>query len=656
MKKTLVLLALLLCARLLPVSAQDNPYSIDNDCYTYFLAAENTVNDLSTTEFEDNNEKLLQTAVAKEDQKARTLYYVERLKRTSRLGQAAPMHERKKWNDFIDIHRLELQAVSKETGFTQYYYYAYELAQTYYFNTRQQITAMGLLNTMMTEARNTEDEYGQWQSLRYIAMLYQRQSDIINSRYYLRQVVEMHEASTDEKIRRQSITRQYCDLADTYATGSDSARLYYRKAAKDACLQLDTLRVRYYQAQLAAFDGDLVGYQKNRDFCLAQKHFPQIIRTGDVLFDCVDCLLAGKPLSTYQPKLDAVYLNQQLQYLIQLAESRKAWEVAAHMSDRYISRLQSDLSLGNSQKLEEVSAQMDNFRLNADLARQSQKITRITLLLAILMTIILVGALFFTWLHVRSLRRHQIKDEARIAELQDANEKVRLADAAKTRFVQNMSHEVRTPLNAIVGFSQLLSLPDGSFAPDEKDEFAGHIINNTKMLTMLLDDILNASAMDSGNYSINYEDGECNFMAQAAISSSEHRLQPGVTMQYIPLPEPFTFRTDPRRVQQILINLLTNACKHTTQGSITLACSLTENPGEVTFSVTDTGPGVPPEQAEAIFDRFTKLNEFVQGTGLGLSICRDIAGRMGGRVFLDTSYPGPGARFVFAVKINSEEN
>ena len=65
---------------------------------------------------------------------------------------------------------------------------------------------------------------------------------------------------------------------------------------------------------------------------------------------------------------------------------------------------------------------------------------------------------------------------------------------------------------------------------------------------------------------------------------------------------------------------------------------------------------MPPEQAEAIFDRFTKLNEFVQGTGLGLSICRDIAGRMGGRVFLDTSYPGPGARFVFAVKINSEEN
>ncbi len=119
--------------------------------------------------------------------------------------------------------------------------------------------------------------------------------------------------------------------------------------------------------------------------------------------------------------------------------------------------------------------------------------------------------------------------------------------------------------------------------------------------------------------------------------------------------EPFTFRTDPRRVQQILINLITNACKHTSQGEICVSSSLSANPGEVTFAVTDTGPGVPAEQADAIFDRFTKLNEFVQGTGLGLSICRDIASRMGARVFLDTTYDKGGARFVFVVPVNPPE-
>lgn len=129
------------------------------------------------------------------------------------------------------------------------------------------------------------------------------------------------------------------------------------------------------------------------------------------------------------------------------------------------------------------------------------------------------------------------------------------------------------------------------------------------------------------------------------------RLQPGVSMKYVPAQEgTFSFRTDPRRVQQILINLLTNACKHTSSGEIRLGYSLEEYPGEVAFFVEDTGPGVPADKADAIFDRFTKLNDFVQGTGLGLSICREIAGRMGGRVFLDTSNT-EGARFVFVLPL-----
>jgi len=165
----------------------------------------------------------------------------------------------------------------------------------------------------------------------------------------------------------------------------------------------------------------------------------------------------------------------------------------------------------------------------------------------------------------------------------------------------------------------------------------------------MLDDILNTSAMDSGKYSIVVEDCDCNFVCHEAISSSEHRLQPGVQLNFIPgTDSPYVFRTDPRRVQQILINLLTNACKHTASGEIRVGYSLTENPGEVTFYVEDTGHGVPADQAERIFERFTKLDEFVQGTGLGLSICREIADKMGGRVFLDTSYTG-GARFVFVL-------
>ena len=187
-------------------------------------------------------------------------------------------------------------------------------------------------------------------------------------------------------------------------------------------------------------------------------------------------------------------------------------------------------------------------------------------------------------------------------------------------------------------------------------EFNSELVGEL-MLTMLLDDILNTATMNSGNYRISYEDGEVHFIAQAAISSAEHRLQPGVRMYYEPeTPEPFHFRTDPRRVQQVLINLLTNSCKHTLTGEIKLSSSLTACPGYVTYSVTDTGDGVPACDAEKIFERFTKLNDFVQGAGLGLSICRDISDRMHGRVYLDTKYDAPaGARFVFEVPIEPEE-
>ena len=138
------------------------------------------------------------------------------------------------------------------------------------------------------------------------------------------------------------------------------------------------------------------------------------------------------------------------------------------------------------------------------------------------------------------------------------------------------------------------------------------------------------------------------------MTSAEHRLRSGVNLVFTPRMDlPFGFRSDPLRIQQVLTNLLTNACKHTASGEIRLGCSLEETPGMLTFFVEDTGPGIPPEEAEHIFERFVKLDEFVQGTGLGLSICREIAVKMGGKVYLDTSYSG-GSRFVFCVPLTAQ--
>ena len=298
---------------------------------------------------------------------------------------------------------------------------------------------------------------------------------------------------------------------------------------------------------------------------------------------------------------------------------------AFRLEKRLMELMESNFARFNQLNMAEFDAKMGNKVLTADLEKKSQQLDRTTLILTILVTAVLLGLLAFSYSQVIGLRRRRIRDRKMINELTAANRKAEIANAAKTRFVQNMSHEVRTPLNAIVGFSQLLSLPDNALSPEEKQEFSNHIMNNTKILIMLLEDILNTTDMDKGQYKITYDEGEVHYMCRSAITSSEHRLHPGVRMLYEPeSEEPFTFRTDPQRVQQILINLLTNACKDTSSGQIVLASSLTAKPGYVSFSVTDTGPGVPADQAEAIFDRFTKLNSFVQGTGLGLSICKRI--------------------------------
>lgn len=609
------------------VAAQNNPYELDDACYPLFQRAELLV---GKEGFDSVNEALLEKALEKGDTKAQTLYYVERLKNVSALKRAGQVFTPE--DDAQVLQAMEdVKRVASELGYSQYYYYAYDLTQNYFYNTGRQVRTFELVKEMREDAIARGEEYGIWMGNRYLISLYIAQNDYISAKKYIVASLEMYENTEDETIRRQSATRLYCDLADTYPIGHDSVSINIRKAELQSRHHLDSLRCMYHRAKLEAYQKNIPAYERNRDICRQDPSIRQISSTAGLMFDNIDQLVYGKPAP--EIKLDGMMSHlREVKYIANIAEEYGYKDLAFEIEKRLVAYDETVLAKANQSKLTEIEAKLGNDVLSAQVDEAADRAIRSRRLVISLVISILVVIILFFVIYSLHLRR--------------TNEKVRLADAAKTRFVQNMSHEVRTPLNAIVGFSQLLSLPDGSFPEEEKQEFAGHIVNNTKMLTMLLDDILHVSAMDSGNYRITYEDGEMHYMAQAAISSAEHRLKPGVRMYYDPeTTEPHTFITDPHRVQQILINLLTNACKHTTEGEIRLTSSLTQNPGFVTYAIEDTGSGIPPEQADTIFERFTKLNDFVQGMGLGLSICRDIAQRMNARVYLDTTYTG-GARFV----------
>lgn len=167
------------------------------------------------------------------------------------------------------------------------------------------------------------------------------------------------------------------------------------------------------------------------------------------------------------------------------------------------------------------------------------------------------------------------------------------------------------------------------------------------MLSMLIDDVLDVADAEHGNYRVENGRFAVNEMCRNAMLMADMRRHANVNMYFTSdVADDYFIESDSRRIQQVLVNFLTNACKHTVQGEIHLHLSTTETPGRLTFSVTDTGTGIPPEMAKDIFERYKKLDDNVQGSGLGLHICSIIADRLGAEVKLDQTYT-QGARFLF---------
>lgn len=246
---------------------------------------------------------------------------------------------------------------------------------------------------------------------------------------------------------------------------------------------------------------------------------------------------------------------------------------------------------------------------------------------------------------IKDISELRDKELRRIEELRENID----ANKSKTMMLQNMTHEIRTPLNAMFGFSQLLCMPDSCVSDEQKSEYFNYIYNSFNMLSMLVDDVMDIVDAEHGNYRIQKTNFKVNDICNNAIQMAELRLLAGVKMFFTSdVDDNYTLESDGRRIQQVLVNFLTNACKHTLKGKIHLHVSTNENPGRLTFSVTDTGEGVPAETAKDIFERYKKANNNVQGSGLGLHICSIIAQKLGAEIKLDQTYTD-GARFLFII-------
>ena len=223
-----------------------------------------------------------------------------------------------------------------------------------------------------------------------------------------------------------------------------------------------------------------------------------------------------------------------------------------------------------------------------------------------------------------------------------ARDKAEELDRLKSAFLANMSHEIRTPLNAIVGFSSLLAETDSR---SERQEYIKIVQENNELLLQLISDILDLSKIEAGTFNFVYTNVDVNETCAEIIKSMSMKVGKGIELIFEePFPECYIY-TDKNRFTQVISNFINNALKFTQQGSITLGYEQVSHQ-KIKFYVRDTGMGIPEEKQKSVFERFVKLNTFVQGTGLGLSICKSIVSQMGGEIGVDSA-EGIGSCFWF---------
>lgn len=270
---------------------------------------------------------------------------------------------------------------------------------------------------------------------------------------------------------------------------------------------------------------------------------------------------------------------------------------------------------------------------------------RYTIIAALSIVLALILLMLYAWR--TAIRQKKVNEELRIA-----NEQAKASSKMKSEFVRNISHEIRTPLNILSGFTQILTTSGMDMSEDEKANIQERIEENTERITKLVDRMLELSDISSESVIERSDQTDAKTIMSQAVEQS------GITLHTRPENEASAVEfkivgdqtsdsvvllTNKLYAVRALSQILENAAKFTYKGSITLKTESTDN--EVRFIVEDTGVGVSADQAEMIFDEFVQLDEFADGTGIGLTVARSIAQRMGGNLWLDTTY-SQGSRFV----------
>lgn len=274
-----------------------------------------------------------------------------------------------------------------------------------------------------------------------------------------------------------------------------------------------------------------------------------------------------------------------------------------------------------------------------------------------LILLCLVILLFLVFIKTRREARSNIlvikqmenEHEAMLKQLTEAQKQVETAKL-KESVMANMNHEIRTPLNAIIGFANLITDTEVELTPEEKIEYGKIINTNADLLLRLINDVLDISRIESGYLKFDVKAIEVSNLMKNVYNATRMQIPPNLKFIFKEGEKGLIINVDEGRTQEVLTNFITNACKFTPSGSITLGWNLTHSGKEVELYVQDTGIGLSEEDQKQVFNRFYKKNELKNGTGLGLAISQAIVSRLNGLIGVKSEL-GKGSRFYALFKI-----
>ena len=336
-------------------------------------------------------------------------------------------------------------------------------------------------------------------------------------------------------------------------------------------------------------------------------------------------------------KLANETLDDRYTVMAEIYASAGRWKEAFEVQKKDMAETDSVNSLLLSSSLQGIQNEVERYeqeRLEA--RRHLYAVVAIAVLL-----LLLVLALVYI---VQTRHRH-------LREMRKAYQRAIESDKMKTVFIQNVSHEVRTPLNVISGFAQVMADPNRAITADEYRYMSDMVVHNSNRITLMLDEVLLLSSHESAAD----EDAVplcCNEFLRKIVTEFHlgDKKNQQIKMNFeSELSDDQIVNIHIRGMRLIVLQLLDNAVKNTTSGSVTLKVSIADS--QLRVAVEDTGIGVPPGEIDHIFERFVKLDPFKEGLGIGLPFSRTMAQRFGGNVYLDQTYAGSGARFVLVLPL-----